>query len=136
MGANWENRKSHDFYVYTLRYPDDTVFYVGKGLDKRIDNHEKEARKGVSSPKCDIIRSIWASGQEIIKQKEYEGLSQEESLRLEQEVINRHNFEYLTNKVKHGQGKWRTPEWRDSQRVKQQEAWRRRRISGLWHNKP
>lgn len=39
------------FYVYTLAYPDSKVFYVGKGTGKRIDDHEREARKGVQSYK-------------------------------------------------------------------------------------
>ncbi len=54
-------------YVYTLAYPDGKVFYVGKGIDNRIDDHERDARKGVKSHKCNVIRKIWASGEQIIK---------------------------------------------------------------------
>ena|SRR5215469_3990924 len=56
-------------YVYALAYPDGRIFYVGKGVDDRFNDHEREARAGKQSRKCDIIREIWASGEEIIKTK-------------------------------------------------------------------
>lgn len=135
MGANWANRKSHDFYVYTLRYPDGTVFYVGKGIAERINNHAKEAKKGVSSPKCDVIRSIWETGQDFIRQKEYEGLSQEEALQLENEVIERYNFILLTNKMKKGQAKWYTPERHRQRSQSAKLDWDRRKTQSWWKNK-
>lgn len=48
-------------YVYIYAYPDGRVFYVGKGKGNRILDHEAEARKGINSRKCDIIRSIQPS---------------------------------------------------------------------------
>ncbi len=82
------------FYVYTLAYPDGNVFYVGKGsvksrksLRDRIEDHEVEARQGVQSPKCDIIRKIWAQGLEIQKPIVYETDSEEEVLRYEYALI-------------------------------------------------
>ena len=43
------------YYVYTLAYPDGTVFYVGKGSGNRIQHHEQEALRGHDCPKCDLI---------------------------------------------------------------------------------
>src|SRR5258708_1163916 len=56
-------------YVYLYTYPDGRIFYVGKGKGDRILAHEAEARKGVQSEKCDIIRGIWARGEEVAKIK-------------------------------------------------------------------
>lgn len=51
------------FYVYELVDPrDGAVFYVGKGKGRRVEAHERQAAKGVSSDKCDRIREIWAAG--------------------------------------------------------------------------
>src|SRR5260221_12406524 len=82
------------FYVYTLAYPDGTVFYVGKGsvksrksLRDRIEDHEVEARQGVQSPKCDIIREIWAQGWEVQKSVVYETDSEEEALHAATQLI-------------------------------------------------
>lgn len=56
------------YYVYELVDPrDDSVFYVGKGCGKRVDSHEKEARAGIASKKCDRIRAIRQSGQAVGK---------------------------------------------------------------------
>src|SRR6266571_4242376 len=66
------------FYVYTLSYPDTgVVFYVGtgtvravKGLREGIDDPEAEAKQGVKSAKCAIIRDIWARGLQVQKAKQ------------------------------------------------------------------
>jgi hypothetical protein len=57
------------YYVYALAYPDERIFYIGKGQGNRIDKHEMEAKQGVQSAKCDSIRGIWAEGKEIVKWK-------------------------------------------------------------------
>jgi hypothetical protein len=57
------------YYVYTLAYPDGTVFYVGKGASlgtPRLAAHLWEAQKGVQSAKCDVIRTIHANGEEVL----------------------------------------------------------------------
>src|SRR5260370_11539616 len=82
------------FYVYTVASPDGNGVHVGKGrvksrksLRDRIEDHEVEARQGVQSPKCDIIRKIWAQGLEIQKPIVYETDSEEEVLRYEYALI-------------------------------------------------
>lgn len=56
-------------YVYVLTYPDGHIFYVGKGIGYRIARHEQDARNGDTSEKCNIIREIWARGQQVLKIK-------------------------------------------------------------------
>jgi hypothetical protein len=57
------------WYVYALAYPDGRIFYVGKGREDRILDHEEEARRGGTSRKCEIIRDIWASGRQVERVK-------------------------------------------------------------------
>ena len=50
-------------YVYALSDPfSGDVFYVGKGRNRRLLAHEKEARGLSGSPKCRRIREIWNAG--------------------------------------------------------------------------
>lgn len=54
------------FYVYTLSDPrNGQTFYVGKGQRDRLMHHEREARRGIHSRKCQRIREIWESGFEV-----------------------------------------------------------------------
>lgn len=55
------------FYVYTLAYPDGSVFYVGKGKDDRVETHEALARSGHKGPLYDTIRQIWSEGGQVVK---------------------------------------------------------------------
>lgn len=64
------------YYVYVLRRPDGnacfggigTPFYVGKGKDARLFDHEEEARDPMrSSAKLDTIRTIWSAGGEVVR---------------------------------------------------------------------
>ena len=58
------------FYVYILCRPNGEPFYVGKGLNTRVFEHELEAIRnhsiGESNPfKCNVIRKIHRDGHEV-----------------------------------------------------------------------
>lgn len=91
------NKKGADFYTYTLAYPDGTVFYVGKGTGNRIDHHEKEAHRGHACKKCQTIRLIWATGEQVVKTKVREHLTEDEALDLEAKTIDMLGPWNLTN---------------------------------------
>lgn len=58
------------YYVYTLAYPDGSIFYVGKGKNGRINDHEREVLNHhfpCNLLKATIIREILASGHEVLK---------------------------------------------------------------------
>lgn len=92
------------FYNYVLMRPDGSVFYVGKGTGNRIDDHEKEARKGVQSHKCNVIRQVWSEGGEIIKQKVAFHNKEEDAFELEILLISFFGRENLTNLTNGGEG--------------------------------
>lgn len=53
------------FYVYALYDEADNIFYVGKGIGRRITSHAREASDGCPCPKCVHIRGIWERGGEV-----------------------------------------------------------------------
>lgn len=58
------------YYVYLLCRPDGRPFYVGKGINRRVLEHEAEARRahpiGETNPfKCNVIRKIIREGGDI-----------------------------------------------------------------------
>lgn len=54
------------WYVYELIDPrTEAVFYVGKGSGRRMYAHVADARAGIQSSKCDLIRDIEACGLEV-----------------------------------------------------------------------
>ena len=65
-----------DYYVYALFRENGQIFYVGKGKGRRWEVHESEARTGVKSHKCNIIRGILSRGLKVIKVKIHEGLTE------------------------------------------------------------
>lgn len=91
-------------YVYTLAYPDGTVFYVGKGTGNRINDHEREAKQGKKSYKCNVIRGIWKDGGQIIKTKVQDGMTDEAAYKLEIDLIRMYGREHLTNLTDGGEG--------------------------------
>ncbi len=63
-------RLAGQFYTYVLCRPDGREFYVGKGLGRRVLEHELEARRNhvfeINVYKCRVIRKILNEGGEII----------------------------------------------------------------------
>lgn len=97
-------------YVYTLAYPEDMsgyVFYVGKGIGDRIDQHEREARKerNRNTRKENTIRKIWRAGGQIVKKKVALFITHEEALLFEQAlIILMRPYGHLTNLTDGGEG--------------------------------
>lgn len=78
------------YYVYTYAYPESmggAVFYVGKGTDKRIDAHEKEAKSDFQGMRHKIIRSIWGAGEQPVKRIVFETDDEPLAYRRERELI-------------------------------------------------
>lgn len=75
------------YYTYSLAYPDETIFYIGKGSYGRMYDHEREARQGSRSKKCSIIREIWNQGGQVLKRKLYETDCEEDALLYETALI-------------------------------------------------
>ena len=85
------------FYVYALCYPNGDFFYIGKGQGKRIDDHENDAKRGVDNKKCDVIRDIWISGDEVLKKKLFETDDETEALEEEKRQISSYGKNNLVN---------------------------------------
>jgi hypothetical protein len=96
-----ENR----FYVYTLSRPDGTVFYVGKGTGYRMDDHERDAKRGEQSHKCHIIRKIWREGGTVQKQKAAFFDTEEEAYQHEMHLIATFGMTNLANCSTGGEGR-------------------------------
>lgn len=53
-------------YLYILKKPDGTPFYVGVGTGRRILDHAIRARRpSETSHKLNTIRKIWLSGENV-----------------------------------------------------------------------
>lgn len=66
------------YYTYALAYPDSMgglTFYIGKGAGDRIYQHERIAKHPDSKyprenrHKTNIIRKIWANGEQVVRKK-------------------------------------------------------------------
>lgn len=83
MKRNW--------YVYHLVDPrNGEVFYVGKGTKNRIAAHEKEAKRRVTSDKCNRIREIWESDLPVERRVAAVFTSEVEALNAEKAHIRKH----------------------------------------------
>jgi hypothetical protein len=102
-------------YVYTLSYPESmggSIFYVGKGSQNpqngydRIRQHEIEARldrkRCDNEQKLEVIREIWRSGHEVVKNKVAFFDDAEDAFLYEWGLINMTTYaEHLTNIDRH-----------------------------------
>jgi hypothetical protein len=96
------------FYVYRLIDPrDGKTFYIGKGKAKRLEAHEREARKGVLSKKCNKIRSITDAGLTVQKEIVREFKREDAAYRFEKKLIAESGLENLTNIEPGGRGEAR-----------------------------
>lgn len=77
-----------DAYVYALLREDGTPFYVGKGRGDRWLAHEADCRPG-RSHKDNVIAGMKARGIAVPKRKFAEGLTDQEALALEVQIIAR-----------------------------------------------
>lgn len=97
-----------EHYVYTLAYPESMgghVFYVGKGMNDRINDHEREAKTGSHSHKCHTIRKIWKAGLQVVKQKVAYFETEMEALQYEIALIFfMRGYGHLTNLADGGKG--------------------------------
>src|SRR5258708_7392424 len=118
-----QDNPKHKYYVYTLARPDGTIFYIGKGhQDRRMDQHEIQARRGVKSHKCNVIRKIWHEGGSVIKKKVAEFIEEQDAFIYEWYLINLiYGRENLTNATDGGDGAsgW-TPDESFRERVSKQ----------------
>lgn len=62
-------------------------FYVGKGHGKRMDSHEREARRGCTEPRHKKIRSLWSKGQSVQKVVIFETENEAEAFEMEKDFI-------------------------------------------------
>ena len=92
------------FYVYALKDPREKpakTFYIGKGTGNRVYEHQKEVS---DSEKARVISEIHEAGLEVIHTVLMEDLTEEQSLRIEAELIAafgiRSRGGLLTNRVR------------------------------------
>lgn len=98
------------FHVYELIDPrDGAVFYVGKGKGNRRFDHEREARAGKTSAKCERIRAILASGAEPIANVVESFADELSAYEAEAARIASYGLESLTNVSPGGGGGFAAP---------------------------
>ncbi len=89
--------KIKTWYVYTYAFPNGNIFYVGKGCNAHIDEHEHEARRGCDCKKCCTIRQIWEEGHPVQKRIVFETFKEYEALERENLLIQTYGLANLTN---------------------------------------
>jgi hypothetical protein len=96
-------------YVYKLSYSNGVVFYIGKGKNGRINEHEREARrpdtKQYNMYKSRVIRKMWKNGEEVLKEIIAYFDTEEEAHDYEMALIFfMRPYGYLTNITDGGEG--------------------------------
>jgi hypothetical protein len=129
-------RASWSFYVYELIDPrTGNVFYVGKGSGDRIDQHEREAARGMRSRKCEVIRAIQSAGLAVEKRHVASFRWEQDAYDFETERIAEIGLVNLTNVLPGGQRAWAEREAVSALRVAARRAEmeiRKREQTQLW----
>jgi len=94
------------YYVYLLCYPNEKVFYVGKGTGRRVDAHEricrlilKKNKMTLLSHKDKVMIEIWDTGGEVLKKIVFRTDDEQEAFRIESMIIDHFGLERLTNET-------------------------------------
>lgn len=106
---NYTRQKESRWYVYTLTDPrDGSVFYVGKGCGKRIDQHEKDAAnpQTVCSKKISKIRGLQSLGLNVGKEQLAFFWDEQAAYDFETDLIEEIGLANLTNVLPGGQKAW------------------------------
>ncbi len=97
-------------YVYTFAYPvsmGGNVFYIGKGINYRINQHENEVKAGKKeyNPRnAEVIRDIWRHDENVVKTIVAYFDTHEEACKYEIDLIRQHGRHSLTNMTDGGDG--------------------------------
>ncbi len=75
------------FYVYALCYPSGEPFYIGKGSNRRLMLHNSRARQGGTDRKSQVIREIWETGEDIVRQVLFQTDDEMDALREEARLL-------------------------------------------------
>jgi len=111
-------------YCYALADECGRVFYIGKGLGRRMFAHVAEAKRGKSGLKCERIRQMLEAGQHVQYRILGKYATHDEACAAERGFIAAH--EGLTNLTAGGEGVKPDPK----------ERMRRHAIRLLWRLKP
>lgn len=99
---------SRRYYVYALIDPrDESTFYIGKGVGRRVFDHEKQARKD-GGAKAQRIKEIWLAGLEV--KRVYLAWFDSEHTALKFEEAQIRSTSGLTN-ITHNDGRPYVDEW-------------------------
>jgi hypothetical protein len=140
VSNTWQKQR---FYVYVLCDGHCVPFYVGKGMGLRLFEHEREARGGCQCRKCNKIRAILASGQEITRLIVFTTSIEDEAYRHEYELICSLSHAGLVNRTLGGRGSRSLTneqlayneafvEWLDEQRETKKIECQTRAVTARW----
>ena len=88
------------YYVYILKTPGQTVFYVGKGTGNRVFSHVADALESSDkTDKLDLIRDIHKNGGEVDYTIIRHGMTEDQAFEVEAALIDLYHLDELKNEV-------------------------------------